>query len=524
MTMKRMLLSLVLRLLFAVAVLGSLVGTAHSQYATLTGTLQASNGLPASNYVISFQPSQFGFVAGTGVVINSGTYCATSTNGNVVGLPNPLQRSVVTVGFTGTLPPANYFVKVAFYDSLGNVTLPSPETQIQLDSTGRLIIPVPPNGLPYGATGMRVYIATSTNAETLQGSTTGSGAYLQTVALTSGSVLPASNTTICKQIANDAIWPTGTGYTVALTDPAGNTLPGYPMQWQLIGPNTTINLSSGLPYYHGTVFFPSPILASPLNNALQSIAGPLSLSGYNLINVGAIGVGTTLPAWPIDVENGLINSSGGYLYNGAAPNNHLLCGNGTAYVDCATIPSSAISGIFYQTVDEAGTPLTQRSVLNFDGTVVASDSSSPARTNVGLPNKGTAGVYTSPVSITFDAQGRETAITAGSAVSRTCPTSASCYIVQPDGTIIEWGVVPGCGAGGACSSTITFPLAFTTTTNLSIVGSCNDAQGNCIAHPQVASSWSTTGFSMQFAPVVFVGGAGSNLDGNETAGWTAIGH
>lgn len=417
--MKRVLLSLVLRLLFAAAVLGSLVGTAHSQYATLTGTLQASNGLPASNYVISFQPSQFGFVAGTGVVINSGTYCATSTNGNVVGLPNPLQRSVVTVGFTGTLPPANYFVKVAFYDSLGNVTLPSPETQIQLNSTGRLIVPVPPNGLPYGATGMRVYIATSTNAETLQGSTTGSGAYLQTVALTSGSALPASNTTICKQIANDAIWPTGTGYTVALTDPAGNTLPGYPMQWQLIGPNTTINLSSGLPYYHGTVFFPSPILASPLNNALQSIAGPLSLSGYNLINVGAIGVGTTLPAWPIDVENGIINSSGGYLYNGAAPNNHLLCGNGTAYVDCATIPSSAISGIFYQTVDLNGTAQTQRPALNFSTAFTATDSASPARTTIGLSNTVSAGSCTL-CNLSYGADGRITAATsASSAVTLT---------------------------------------------------------------------------------------------------------
>jgi hypothetical protein len=48
-------------------------------------------------------------------------------------------------------------------------------------------------------------------------------------------------------VANDAGWPTGTGYTVALTDQAGNTYPGYPMQWQLLNPGSTYNLAQGLP-------------------------------------------------------------------------------------------------------------------------------------------------------------------------------------------------------------------------------------------------------------------------------------
>jgi hypothetical protein len=70
--------------------------------------------------------------------------------------------------------------------------------------------------------------------------------------------------------------------TSALTDPNGHSQPGYPMQWQLMGPGTTVNLSNGLPYYHGVVMFPSPILASPLNHAPQSIAGNLSLGQYTL--------------------------------------------------------------------------------------------------------------------------------------------------------------------------------------------------------------------------------------------------
>lgn len=316
--------------LFAAALLLGRAATA--QMVTLTGTLQSSNGMPASNYGITFTPSQFGFVAGSSVVINTTTSCATSTDGSVVSLPNPLTKPGVTVGFTGTLTPGNYYVKYAFYDAAGNLTLVSPETVIQLNSTGQLIVASPSSGMPAGAVGMRVYISASTNAETLQGSTTGSAAFIQSVPLVAGAQPSSSNTTVCKQIANDAIWPTGTGYTVAMIDPNGNTIPGYPMQWQLIGPNTTINLSSGLPYYHGTVFFPTPIMASPLNHNLQSIAGPLSLSGFQLRNVSAIGIGTFgTPAWPIDVENGEINASGGYLINGqGGASGQAPCSNGTA--------------------------------------------------------------------------------------------------------------------------------------------------------------------------------------------------
>jgi hypothetical protein len=398
-------------------------GQASCQYTTLTGTLAGSNGAPAQNYIISFTISQMGYISSTGVVVNVPTYCATSTNGAVVGVPNPLAAPPVTTGFTGTLPAANYFVKVAFYDATGNVTLVSPERQIALGSTGRLIIAAPVGGMPAGAVGQRVYISTSTNAETLQGSSTGSASYIQSIPLVTGANPSATNTTICKQIANDAIWPSGTGYTVALTDPSGNTIPGYPMQWQLMGPNTTINLSNGLPYYHGVVYFPTPILASPLNNALQSIAGPLSLSGYNLIQVGAIGLCTSLPAWGVDDEcegdNAIINANGGYLYNGLAPLNHLLVGNGTAYIDSATVPASAITGLFYQTMQSNTTAQNQRTALNFSTDFALSDSASPSRTTANLAASGaTAGTYTNPT-VTVTAKGIVTSIANGSTVNPT---------------------------------------------------------------------------------------------------------
>lgn len=359
----------------------------HAQYVTLSGTLQASNGLTASNYTISFKLSQMGFIAGTGVFITPTTFCATSTDGTVVGLPNPLVPSVVTPAFSGSLPPANYYIKYAFYSNAGTITLVSPETVANLTGTGELFVAPPISGIPAGAVGMKVYIGTTSGSETLQGVTVGNTVYTQSTALVSGAAMPATNNTVCAQVANDAIWPVGTGYNVSLIDSSGNTLPGYPMMWQLLGPNTAINLANGLPYYHGVVTYPVPILASPLNHSAQSISGPLSLTSYNLLNVGNLGVGTGLPAWPIDVENGIINASGGFLVNGSAGSNlQCLASNGSAvatFVNCLT----NTNGINYQIIRQGSTNFAGRQTLGFGpGFTVTDVVSAPARTVIGLDN------------------------------------------------------------------------------------------------------------------------------------------
>ena len=357
---------------------------ADAQYVTLTGTLQASNGLPAPNYTISFVPSQWGFIAGTGVVVNTTTYCGTNPSGAVVGITNPLIATINTPAYTsGTLPAANYFVVYAWYTATSTVTQVSPESTAQLTTQGQLNVAPPPGPLPAGVTGMRVYIGTSSGSETLQGSTTGTNVYSQTVPLVTGSAQPASNTTICTQVANDAIWPVGTGYTVSMTDPSGNTLPGYPMMWQLLGPGNTINLSNGLPYYNGVVTFPVPILAAPQNHGQQSISGPLSLSGYNLLNVYQLGVGTGFPAWGIDVEGtgaqGVVNAKVGFLLNGAAGTSGQCIGsNGTYFgsiVNC---------GNYNQTIQGAGTGYPQEPILNFAAGFTVADDPTHTRTNVSL--------------------------------------------------------------------------------------------------------------------------------------------
>jgi hypothetical protein len=285
------------------------------------------------------------------VVAPTTAECATSIDGSVVGTPNPLETPQVSPAFSGTLPSGNYFTVFAWYDAASHVTLVSPEIQTQLSATGELVIAPPASGMPATAVGMQVYIATSSGTETLQGTTTGSGSFTQSTALASGAAVPSTNNTICSLIANDAGWPTGTGYNVSLTTPGGDTYPGYPMQWQLLGPGNSINLSAGLPRYNGVVNYPVPILAQPYGHAPQSISGPLSLTNYNLTQVGKIGLGTAVPAWAIDAEGagvlGAINANVGYLFNGAAPTGHVLLGNGNYYVDSAlpVMGSTAIASV-----------------------------------------------------------------------------------------------------------------------------------------------------------------------------------
>lgn len=104
---------------------------------------------------------------------------------------------------------------------------------------------------------------------------------------------------------------------------------------------------------------------------------------------------------------------------------------------CHSLPTPAT--VYYQTVDEAGSPLTQEPVLNCDGTVSCTAGS--GQTNVGLPSKGTAGTYTNPASITTDAQGRVTSATSGPVFQEMRITTGIC--TTPAGS----------PAWGACSMT-----------------------------------------------------------------------
>lgn len=413
---------------------------------TLTGAIQASNGLPASNFNIAFTPSQWFYIAGTGAIVNTTTFCATSVDGTVHGIGNPLTSSVVTPAFTGTLPPGNYFSFYTFYTATGTQTLPSPEVQTQLTGTGQIQIAAPTSGIPAGVVGMNVYIGITSGGETYQGQTVSNATYIQNVALVTGAAAPTANNTICQQVANDAGWPTGTGYTVSLTDPQGNTYPGYPMMWQLLGPGTTINLANGLPYYNGIVTYPIPILASPTNHAPQSISGPLSMTGYDVLNVGELGVGTGLPAWGVDVEGsglaGAINSKTGYLINGGAgTSGQAPCSDGS-YIDefCSFIPTGTT--FFYQTVEDNATALPQEPKLNLipgsNTTITCADNSGSTRTDCTFASQTNVGPNPNTPTIAF-----------------TSPATGSLTSGSNDGAG-EVSVTNGGSGSGATVFTITF--------------------------------------------------------------------
>ena len=458
----------VLRLAFGLGLLCCALANSQScitaSQVTLSGTLRQANGLPVSNSVITLTPSQQGYIAGCGVNVPLATTCGTSTDGSVIQTANPLTTTINTASGSGSLPSGTYYTQYAWYDALGHVTLPSPETRSILSATGSLVINPPTSGILSTAAGMDVYIGTTSGGETLQGQTSGSASYVQSATLITGASPATSNNTTCVVTANDAVWPTGTGYKVSMTDTDGNGIPGYPMQWQLMGAGSTINLSNGLPYYHGVVTYPAPILAQPQNHGTQSITGPLSLGGYNLLNVGKIGVGTSTPTYPIDVEDGDINTNSGYLVNRSSGSaGQALCSDGTALDSfCSYITS--LPTIYYQIDQANGTPVAQAAANNFLSPLTVSSAS--GTTNIGINTTGSeskvvtaAAAGTSGNCVNWDASGG--IVDSGAPCSSATPpfTGLSGYQTLPTGLMFQWGH-SGPIADGSPGTDVCFPVAF----------------------------------------------------------------
>ena len=347
------------------------IGCASASAGTITGTLLGPSGLPIKNGTLSFNLQQAGLMVGSGSVVPVTASCYTSNDGSVVGLPNPLTLPSPAVSYgSGSLPGGIYYVQYAFYVN-GTVTLPSPELKIELTGTGALTFQPPASGLPAGVTGMIVYIGTSSGGEQAQGQTSGTAAYTQYTSVTPGAAPVTANNSTCSIAFNDTIIPYS-GYNVSLTSAGGNAYPGWPQAWQLNGGlNGTVNISNGAPLWNGTVVYPQPLLAQPLNHGPQSISGTLNMSGYDLLNTGAVGVGTSTPSWALDVENGFINSSNGYLFNGGAGSfGNCLVSNGTAFIpgSCGSNPT-----LYYQRMQSVGSFLAQEPYLNFSSNFSITD-------------------------------------------------------------------------------------------------------------------------------------------------------
>ena len=424
---------------------------------TLTGTIGGANGLPASNYTMTLVPSQQGFIAGCQVNIPTNNTCATSTDGSVVFLPNPQTATVNTTSGSGSLGSGVYYTVYAWYYQPASTvlySLPSPETVQTLSTTGALVVNPPSSGVPTGALGMAVYISTVSGAEKLQGYTTGSASFVQSTALASGANVPASNTTVCAVTANDSIWPTGTGYNVSLTDQYGNPIPNYPMQWQLMGAGTTINLSNGLPYYHGVVYYPVPILSAPANHGTQSISGALSHGRLQRHRRRQARRRDRHTGWGVDVEgtglNGLINATGGYLLNGSGgTSGYCLGSDGTAFntsIPCAT----------------GGTAISQ-----LTGPVTTSTGGGVQATTI-TPTGVAPGAYLSP-NLMINAAGQ---ITSATNSSSSTPPNPNVPTITCTGCTPFAGYNDGAGVVSTITSHNSFTIAFGGT-----VSSCDGLHG-----------------------------------------------
>lgn len=281
---------------------------------------------------------------------------------------------------------------------------------------------------------------------------------------------------------------------------------------QLPGTSLTIN---GTVNFSGSVGFISPIAFTTINASQINVNGATGASA------------------PLDV-NGYINASAGYLVGGSGgATGQVLVSDGQSFKP-GTV-AVVFPSLYYQGVAVGGVPFPARNAISFDGSVFkGTDSTSPSQTIIGMvPGPaGIAGSYTNITGITLDIYGRALAVATGTSSSvtpRTC-NSNGCYRKEADGTYEMWGTSAAVGTGSNHAAVaISFPVSFTTTSNLVVTTSPDDCSNNgcsgafIIEANPIKSSLSTSGFTAYVSSGVPQGGGGTTISGIIHVLWHAWG-
>ena len=286
---KRTLAALITAVLIPMATLAS----------NVTGTIALPNtALKLSNGTISMVLSDaFGkptsaVQAGSFVIASSTVSCYTSTDGTVVGIPNPLVAPLAAAQAASGSLSGTYYVKITYYDASSHESLVSPVSTVLVSGPNNEIVITPPALRPASATGYKIYASTTLGSETLQATQSSFTSFTLT-ALTSGAAFPSTNNSVCSVTFNDILIPYGTTYRTNLVDANGSQIAGFPQSWYLAG--TSYDLSTGYPIAPSSLQtrFPNPVLQNPSSNAQQSVGSPVTFNGYN-VTAGSL----TLPNNP----------------------------------------------------------------------------------------------------------------------------------------------------------------------------------------------------------------------------------
>ena len=251
--------------------------------ATIIGQIQTATAGAVNNGTLTFTLSQPAVAVGTATLVTQAQACYTSTQGNIVGLPDPLVPPVTSTNvITGTLPAGTYYFKYYYFNANGSVSGVSPETSVILSSQGTVAVN-PPLLQPSSALGYGIAVGTTPGGETIQGTITGWSQYQQQIPLITGALPQPINNSSCNLYFSDQLEPSGTFYTVNLVNRNGAQISGFPQTWCTYGgAGGTINVSQGAPTGNcgvNGVFYPTPLLANPANGTAQSTSTGLNIGG-----------------------------------------------------------------------------------------------------------------------------------------------------------------------------------------------------------------------------------------------------